>query len=265
MFTENNRDSLIYLTSDRIAEPHGFTTRYGGASTGIFSSLNVGENRGDDRSHVRENYARLGRIFGVGPDGFATTRQVHRADVRIAVEGDRRKVYDPVPYEADGLATNIPDLPLMIYIADCIPVLLCDAKHKVIAAVHCGWRSSVADILGNALEKMSVLGADPGSISAAIGPGIGRDHFEVGKEVVDATEKYLGGAINDLVRKKENGKYLLDLKQANKRRLLQLGLQEDRIDICEECTMCLPDKYWSHRITGGKRGSQCAVIMIKND
>ena len=251
MFTEKTMDSMVYLVSDRIGVKHGFTTRYGGVSTGIYSSLNVGENRGDDPACVRENYARVGKILGVGPDDFATTRQIHEATVRVADNGDRRKVFDPVP-----------GLPMMIYIADCIPVLLCDDRHGVIGAVHCGWRSSVADILKNAVEEMCRLGAKPECIGAAIGPGIGWDHFEVGPEVVDATRRYLGGDISDLVRKNENGKDMLDLKRVNARRLIQLGLREDHIDISQECTMCKPEKYWSHRVTGGQRGSQCAVIML---
>ena len=233
MFTEKTMDSMVYLVSDRIGVKHGFTTRYGGVSTGIYSSLNVGENRGDDP-----------------------------ACVRVADNGDRRKVFDPVPYDADGLVTNVPGLPMMIYIADCIPVLLCDDRHGVIGAVHCGWRSSVADILKNAVEEMCRLGAKPECIGAAIGPGIGWDHFEVGPEVVDAARRYLGGDISDLVRKNENGKDMLDLKRVNARRLIQLGLREDHIDISQECTMCKPEKYWSHRVTGGQRGSQCAVIML---
>ena len=132
MFTEKTMDSMVYLVSDRIGVKHGFTTRYGGVSTGIYSSLNVGENRGDDPACVRENYARVGKILGVGPDDFATTRQIHEATVRVADNGDRRKVFDPVPYDADGLVTNVPGLPMMIYIADCIPVLLCDDRHGVI-------------------------------------------------------------------------------------------------------------------------------------
>lgn len=261
MFTEKNIDSLIYLVSDRIGVKHGFTTRYGGVSTGIYSSLNVGENRGDDPACVRENYARVGKILGVGPDDFATTRQIHEATVRVVDDGDRRKVFDPVPYDADGLVTNVKGLPMMIYIADCIPVLLCDAQNEVIGAVHCGWRSSVADILKNAVDAMVRLGAKPESIGAAIGPGIGWDHFEVGPEVVEAAERYVGD-ISDLVRNSENGKYMLDLKRVNARRLVQLGLKEEHIDISQECTMCSPEKYWSHRVTGGQRGSQCAVIMM---
>lgn len=262
MFSEQKTGTAVYLASDKIPVPHGFTTRYGGVSEGIWSSLNVGENRGDRPEHVRENYARVGAILGVGADDFVTTRQLHGNIVRVASEDDRRKVFDEVPYEADGLVTNIRDLPMMIYIADCIPVLLCDAAHGVIGAVHCGWKSSVADILGNALEQMQKLGADPSDITAAIGPGIGMDHFEVGPEVVQAAKEYLGEELNDLCLEKENGKYMLDLKRVNARRLMQLGVPEENIDISDECTMCHPEKYWSHRVTQGERGSQCAVIKL---
>ena len=164
--------------------------------------------------------------------------------------------------ECDGFVTNIKGLPLMIYIADCVPALLHDPEAGVIAAVHCGWKSSVQDILAAAVEKMCALGARPQSIRAAIGASIGKCCFECDDDVPAAVERYLNGETDGLFEKKTNGKTHVDLRGANARRLLQLGLEKDNIDVSDECTMCLPDKYWSHRATDGVRGSMAAAIVL---
>ena len=262
MFIENRKDQLVYMTSQLISVPHAFTTRLGGVSTGYLASLNLGERRGDEPEKVRENYRRAGSILGVGPDDFAVARQVHGIEVRTVSQADRHTVNTTVPYEADGLVTNIPGLPLMVYVADCVPVLLCDSENGVIGAVHCGWRSSVGDILCAAVEKMRALGARSECMTAAIGSAIGFDHFETGPEVPEAVTKYLSGDTDGLFTEKSHGKTLVDLRGANKRRLVQLGLKADNVDVSDECTMCAPEKYWSHRVTGGVRGSQCAMIML---
>ena len=152
-FTENNVDGLIYMSSSVIRTKHAFTTRFGGVSTGDFASLNLGFGRGD----APENYRRLTALMGAEIDGCAVTRQVHGNEVRVVTRADRHECGAPVPYEADGIITTERGLPIMCFVADCVPALLCDAENGVIAAVHCGWRSSVADILGVTVEKMCAL------------------------------------------------------------------------------------------------------------
>ena len=177
MFSENNKNGLIYMTSSVIPARHLFTTRYGGVSTGDYASLNLGSNRGDAQENVAENYRRLAAFFGVGRDDCAVTKQVHGTEVRVVTSADKHICGSKTPYEADGLVTTERGLPIFCFVADCVPALLCDAEHGVIAAVHCGWRSSVADILGVTVEKMCALGAEPGSICAAMGASIGRCRF----------------------------------------------------------------------------------------
>lgn len=155
-FTENNHNGLIYMSSDKIGARHAFTTRYGGVSTGIFSSLNLGSNRGDDPEAVRENYRRVCELMGVGIDDMAVTQQVHKADVRIVTSADKHVCMSHVPYEADGIVTSERGLPIMCMVADCVPVLLYDGEHSAAGAIHCGWRSSVGDILKNALDAMAL-------------------------------------------------------------------------------------------------------------
>lgn len=251
-----------YMTSDKLASKHIFSTRMGGVSCGVWDSWNFGENRGDEVENVRENYRRAGEIFGVGGDDFVVTRQVHGIEVRIASETDRHKIGEPVPYEIDGLVTNVKGLPILIHIADCVPVLMEDREAGVIAAVHCGWKSSVADILGVAVSKMCAMGAKPENIRAAVGASIGFCCFETDAEVPAAVEKYLGGDTEGLIKDEANGKFHVDLRGANARRLLQLGLIPENIDVSEECTKCNQQKYWSHRGSKGIRGSMCAAIML---
>ena len=261
-FYENNKDGIIYMTSDKIAARHGFLTRYGGVSTGGFSSLNLCSNRGDDPENVRENYRRVCALMGVGIDDCAVTNQVHGNAVRIVTKADRHVCMTKAPYDADGIVTNERGLPIMCFTADCVPVLLWDGENGVIGAIHCGWRSSVADILGEAVKKMCALGAKPESIHAAIGPAIGRCCFETDDDVPEAVGKYLNGDTDGLFDRRDDGKTMVDLRTANARRLVQLGLKPENIDISDECTMCSHEKYWSHRYTKGRRGGQASVIVL---
>ncbi len=261
-FTENTRHGCVYMTSDKISARHMFTTRIGGVSCGVFASWNLGVNRGDDDDAVRENYRLAGEIMGCEADDFVVTKQVHGRIVYLATESDRYTVGSDKRIECDGFVTNVKGLPLMIYIADCVPVLMHEPEAGVIAAVHCGWKSSVQDILGAAVEKMCALGARPQNIRAAIGTSIGKCCFECDDDVPAAVEHYLGGQTEGLFEKKPGGKTHVDLRGANARRLVQLGLGKDNIDVSDECTMCLPDKYWSHRATDGVRGSMAAAIVL---
>ena len=261
-FIEENENGLVYMRSDRIGARHAFTTRFGGVSTGALASLNLVSNRGDEPENVRENYRRVCALFGVGPDDAAVTNQVHKNTVLTVSHADRHVCMTPVPYEADGIVTSEHGLPLFCFTADCVPVLLWDGVHAVAGAIHCGWRSSVSDILGNALAVMSALGAAPETVCAAIGPAIGYCCFETDDDVPEAVTQWLGGDTQGLFTRRDDGKTLVDLRGANARRLLQLGVPRENIDISKECTFCSHDKYWSHRYTRGVRGSQASVIML---
>lgn len=251
------------MRSTIIPARHAFTTRFGGVSKGGFSSLNLGSNRGDEPEAVRENYRRVCALMRADIDGCAVTKQVHGNIVRLVTAADKHPCMSAVPYEADGIVTNEKHLPIMCFVADCVPVLLYDGESGTAAAVHCGWRPTVADILGEAVKKMRSLGARAENIRAAIGPSIGRCCFETGADVPHAVEAFLNGDTAGLIERREDGKFLVDLRGVNARRLLQLGLPEENIDISDECTMCSHEKYWSHRYTKGQRGSQAAVIVLE--
>jgi len=262
MFIQENENGLIYMRSDIIGAKHAFTTRFGGVSEGELASLNLGSNRGDDPENVRENFRRVCALFGVDENSAAVTNQVHKADVRIVTKADRHTCLGPTPYEADGIVTAEQGLPIFCFTADCVPVLLWDAENRAAGAIHCGWRSSVADILKNAVEAMVSLGAEPKTIRAAIGPAIGACCFETDDDVPDAVTAWLGGETGGLFVRRDDGKTMVDLRLANARRLFQLGVPVTNIDLSDECTFCSHDKYWSHRYTKGRRGSQASVIML---
>lgn len=261
-FIEHNENGLVYMTSTLIPARHLFTTRHGGVSTGYLSSLNLISGHGDEPENIKENFRRVAALLGAGVDECAVTKQVHKNVVRLVDEKDRHVCLSTVPYEADGLATATKGLPLFCFTADCVPVLLCEKSGKAAAAVHCGWRSSVGDILGEALKQLRSLGAAPEELCAAIGPAIGRCCFETDDDVPEAITAWLKGDTAGLFVRRPDGKTLVDLRAANARRLQQLGVPARQIDISEECTYCSHDKYWSHRYTHGQRGGQAAAIVL---
>ena len=260
---EIRNGELVYMRSGIIKARHMFSTRFGGVSTGDCDSLNLGFNRGDLRENVMENYARVCREMGTDLNHCALTCQVHGNTVREMTSADVHEWGTDIPYEADGIVTREKNLPLFCFSADCVPVLLCDEKHGVIAAVHSGWRGTAADITVKAVEKMCGMGASKEDIMIAMGPAIGGCCFETDDDVPDAITKLLAGDTEGLIEKRPNGKSYVDLRGAIKRRLVQTGVPAENIDVSEECTSCSHDKYWSHRYTHGKRGTQCAVIMLE--
>ena len=256
-------NELNTIKSRLITFPHGFSTRTGGVSKGIFASLNLGMSRGDDAEKVKENYRRFFASCGIAEIPFVCGKQVHGNHVMIVDANNARPAYGyETLYEADGYVTATPGVPLVVFTADCIPLLLADEKNRVVAAVHSGWRSTVADIEKVAVKKMLECGAEMEQIHACVGPAIGKCCFEVGPEVIDAVNALLCTDECSLYTQKENEKYMLDLKGVLKKCLLRTGISEENIEVITDCTMCLPERYWSHRYTNGERGSQAAVIMI---
>ena len=245
--------------------PHGFTTRLGGVSEGIFSSLNLAPNRGDDPARVRENSRRVCRALGVEMEGMVFSHQVHRDDVRSVTAADRGKGLDrPVDYEADALVTDVPGVTLVVFGADCATMLLCDPVRRVVAAAHAGWRGTALGIARRTVEVMIAdYGCQPQEILAAIGPCIDACCFETHAEVSAAMTAALGDAALPYIKALGGDKFKVDLKGLNRLWLEGAGVPAANIDTSPDCTMCRPDKYWSHRYTKGERGSQAALIGLR--
>lgn len=253
-----------FLAAPDIAAPHGFSTRVGGVSTGIFESLNLGHRRGDDPSHVRENYRRFCAATGTDADSIVMTNQVHGREVKAVTRADvKPDLLAPTPFEADGLATNVPGVTLCIFSADCIPVLLFDPVKRAVAAAHAGWRGTAAAIAAAAVETLTrEYGSDPADIRGAIGPGIGPCCFETDGDVPAAMTAALG-ALAEPFMARTGEKWNVDLKAINAAILARSGLLPAHIDVSRDCTCCQHDRFWSHRYTKGERGSQAAVIMLE--
>lgn len=263
-FYDKKADGLILHTSSLLEQAgaiHAITTRPGGVSEGIYASLNLGRNRGDEPERVVENYRRVCAALGVDMHRMVSSSQVHGDEIRKVTSVDIGKGLDrEIDYDVDGLVTDIPGVTLTVFGADCLTILLYDPVRQVIGAAHAGWRGTALGIAERAVERMkSDYGCRPEHILAAIGPGISRCCFETDEDV----PKAMGEAAFGLVDRKENGKYHVDLKGINALRLKRCGVLTTNIDISPDCTMCEHEKYWSHRFTKGQRGSQATLICMR--
>jgi polyphenol oxidase len=220
-----------------------FSTRRGGVSEGPFASLNLGILTDDDPDAVHANRDRLGGVVGVPFERFLYGRQVHGARVRRATAPR-----DPgrPPAEEDGQATALAAAPALVFVADCLPVML--AAGGAVAALHGGWRGLAGGVLAEGVAALRELGAD-GPVAAAIGPGAGGCCYEAGDEVQEAFAGY------DARR----GERRLDLKAVARAKLAEAGV--DEVHDLGLCTLCGdPDLFFSHRRDGGVTGRQAGVV-----
>ena len=167
---------------------HGFSTRLGGVSRGIYSSMNLSFTRGDEEEAVKENYRRIAQAIGFRTEDIVTSDQTHTANVRKVTEADRGKgITVPRDYQdVDGMVTNVPGLILATFYADCVPLYFADPVKRVIGLSHSGWRGTVAKIGKVTVEKMKEeYGCHPEDILAAIGPSICQDCYEVSEDVIE--------------------------------------------------------------------------------
>ena len=251
---------LEYLTAEGITANHCFTTRLGGVSKGDLDSLNIGTHRGDDPENVLENYRILGNAISFDPEKLVLTKQTHTDIIRPVDEKDwGTGLFSPEFPPCDALITNTPGTALVVFTADCTPILLHDPVTGAVGAVHAGWRGTAADIAGKTVAAMAnTYGCDPKNIRAAIGPNIARCCFATDRDVPDAIGKTLGADAEDCIAFR-NGKYYVNLKEVNARLLRRAGVTE--IEISDACTACRRDRFWSHRMVGQARGSQGAIIV----
>ena len=252
---------LDILTAEGITAPHCFTTRFGGVSTGALASMNLAIKLDETDENVTKNFEILGNALGFGIDDLVLTRQTHSDIVRVVGRGDCNGCFHRNYPECDALVTNDPGVALTVFTADCTPLLFHDPVTGAVGAAHAGWRGTVSAIGAKTVEAMCrEFGCKAENIRAAIGPNIGYCHFETDADVPEALTAAFGGEVNRFIRK-AGLKYYVNLKEINALILRRTGVNQ--IEISEECTMCRPDRFWSHRVTGGNRGSQGAVIVCK--
>jgi len=218
---------------------HGFFTRRGGVSSGIYTSLNCGPGSRDAAENVAQNRARVAELLGVEPNRLLTLFQKHGADTVIA-----DKPWNAAP-EADAIVTSKPGLAIGILTADCAPVLFCDAEAGVIGAAHAGWRGALSGIIEATVKAMKKLGAKPERIAAAIGPSISQRAYEVGAEFVQqfvATEPDSAGFF---ITDEGSGEPHFDLAGYVGERLARAGV--GTVGDLGLCTYCEETRLFSYR------------------
>lgn len=248
---------------------HGFSTRLGGVSKGIFASMNFGADTSpyqDEPANIIENYRRIAKSLGVSKESFVISRQVHKTNIRIVEEEDKGKgLFKPADYEEiDGLITNKPNITLVTKFADCVPLYFVDPVKKVIGLSHSGWRGTVSKIGKITVEELiRSFDCNPSDIIAVIGPSICPDCYEIGEEVAAEFKKaFPMNWESGIIRDRNNGKYSCDLWAANHTVLAEAGLNPENIHISGVCTCCNSELLFSHRKTLGKRGSLAAFLSI---
>ncbi|MCR5143872.1 MAG: peptidoglycan editing factor PgeF [Lachnospiraceae bacterium] len=285
-----NTGDVPYLYYPRLEEvdfiKHCFTTREGGVSEGMFSSLNLSFTRGDDENAVIENYRRLADEIGCDIGDFVCTDQTHTTNIiRVGRDDRGYGVTREKPYrDVDGLVTDEPGVVLSTFYADCMPLYFVDPVNKAIGLSHSGWRGTVARMGRATLEKMAEeFGTKPEDVIAAIGPSICQDCYEVSEDVAEEFYKEFGDAVNNcdvadggdwglnlnsrvneiLSYGKAAGKYQLNLWRANEIVLAEAGVKVENIVTTNVCTCCNPDILFSHRASKGKRGNLGAFMYIR--
>ena len=238
---------------------HIFTTRHGGFSTGPLSSMNMSPTK-ENIETVRLNYRTVCACENIPAERCVLSHQTHTDNIRIVTEEDVGKgIFNPSDIkDTDGLVTNVKNLPLVIFYADCVPVLLYDPVKKVIAAVHAGWRGTVNNIAGKAVRVMSEnFGCNPADILAAIGPSIASCCFETGKDVA---EEFIFAGFNECIFYKNDSIYI-DLQHSNELFLQKEGV--NNITISMLCTKCRCDEFFSHRGCGADTGRMALIACLK--
>ena len=245
---------------------HGFSTRKGGVSTGIFSSMNLNFKRGDDPDAVLENYRRMAAALNMRVEDMVLSDQTHTTNVRVITEEDRGKgILKPQDYsDVDGMITNVPEIVLVTSYADCVPLYFVDPVRKAIGLSHSGWKGTVGHIGQKTVWKMhEVYGSEPKDIVAAIGPSICQSCYEVSDDVAEAFRaNFTADEAADILLDKGNGKYQLDLWKANWYVLTDADILPEHLSVTDLCTACHPDLLWSHRKTNGQRGGLSAFLSL---
>ena len=284
---------LEILQSSKMSEIdwliHGFSTRTGGESTAYSQAsttgeLNLGFTAADDPANVAANRQRfLKALTGDASFPLVALRQVHSSIV-VRIEAPPA-TWDSGFADADGMVTNYPGILLAIQTADCIPVLVADRNCRAVAGFHAGWRGTVRRIVERGVLKMRAdFGGNPEDLFAVIGPGIGPCCYEVGSELQDEFESefsYAAALFRKVVspeetkpihshshqgglRPRQRPSLHLDLVEANRRQLLDAGLDANAITVLQQCTSCNTHRFFSYRAERGTTGRLLSVIGIRS-
>jgi len=241
---------------------HGFHTRLGGVSKGIYQGLNVGLGSDDNREDVLENRRRVANYQGVTADHLMTVYQVHSPDI-ITINNPFEDARRP---KADGMVSATPGMALGVMSADCGPVLFADAKNQVVGACHSGWKGAIGGVLENTISAMQRLGAEPKNINAVLGPTISVEHYEVGPEFVDRLMALENSNENFLAPSTNSDHAMFDLPGYIVTRLENAGVNATWTG---HCTYADEKRFFSYRRKTHRNepdyGRQISVISLKNN
>lgn len=245
---------------------YGITTRAGGVSEGVFSSLNLSYTRGDEKIAVDENYHRTAVSLHAKVSDFVLTDQTHTVNIRTVSRDDCGKgiLRDKDYQDIDGLITNEPDMVLSAFFADCVPLLFIDPVHRAIGVSHSGWRGTVARMGRETVRAMQeAYGSNPKELYGAVGPSICQSCYEVSEDVAFYFMEQFPQAGEELCMPGAPGKYQLNLWKANELVLLEAGIQIEHLAVTNICTCFNPKLLFSHRASKGKRGNFGAFIKLR--
>lgn len=257
-------NGLLIVTSELMNSydiKHMFATIRDKARPEINVSFSARE--GYEEKDVFESYQKVADFYNVPVKNITKSTQIHEDKILVIED---RHIGMGVTKEsdiknADGLLTDKKDIPLCIFTADCVPVLVADKNKRVVSAVHSGWRGTAKKIIVNAINIMvneyKILKSD---IICAIGPSIGKCCFEVSAEVIENMSHIKNADL--CYTKKENGKYMLDLNEINRQILLEAGIADKNIEVSDLCTKCEEELFFSYRRQGERAGRNASFIMI---
>jgi len=238
---------------------HIISTRPGGVSEGSFASLNLGYHVGDDPARVTENRRRLAEAAGYTPDALVAAQQVHGTNLALVGTAERGQgafSWEQAIPDTDGLLVATPGIPVMIQVADCVPVLIVDPRRHVLALVHAGWRGAVGRIASAAVAQMIArAGTAPADLLVGIGPALCPTCLEVGDEVGEVVARAFGptAVISGMTKPH------LDLAAILTADLAGVGVSAAQISASPACTRCCNDRFFSHR---GQRGRAGRLAMV---
>lgn len=219
----------------------GISTRHGGVSSQAYQSLNLGVHTDDDPVAISSNLGLFCADLGISPNALARSYQVHGSEIWTTSEAGYQTGFDAVLTSEQGIFAGVG-------IADCCPILLADPVRETAAAIHAGWKGTVAQIVHKTASAMIAVGSRPTDILAYIGPCISLENFEVGDEVAEQFE----------LKEKRGARWHVDLKATNAGQLKALGITE--MEISDYCTVANNDVFYSHRKEQGITGRMLAVI-----
>lgn len=244
---------------------HAFTTRLGGFSSPPYDRLNLGLHVGDDPELVRQNRQRICHALGIDARRLVTAEQVHGDKVKVVTARDLGRgafVYQEAIKATDALITKERKIPLSTYFADCVPLFILDPVTPAIGLSHAGWKGTVLKIGAKTIGRMAEeFGTQAKNCLVGIGPSIGPCCYEVDEAVVEK----LAANFSEpglFLKPKGQGKWMLDLWQANAWVFKEMGVKEENITFSGYCTSCHAQLFFSYRAQGGRTGRMAAILML---